>query len=102
MTDDPALQTKRALRGADRSTSRAEIIKRLFKLLSRQITLLEDAMDKKPSDAEVAVLDRLVGTLGKLIVIETRNKRPSRARQSKEMENVRNKLVERIEQLKRS
>ena len=84
-----------------KTPERRTIISRMFRLLDRQIIELEENMTDT-GDKEVAVLGRLVSTLGKLIDIENAEvNRPARV-QGKDMHELRNRLAERIEQLKRA
>lgn len=78
-----------------------DIIGRLFRLLDAQITEMEQNMTKA-SAGEAAVLGRLVATLDKLIGMKNAETaaRP-KARRTKEISDIKAKLIERIEQLKR-
>src|SRR5690606_28847168 len=87
---------RRNLRGLDRGA----IINRMFRLLERQILNLENSMTTT-GEKEVGVLSSLVGTLGKLIALETGATKPRKSEETKEMLDIRDKLVRRIEQLKR-
>lgn len=84
------------------------IIARMFRLLERQVRDLENEMDemstarKRSGDKEVALLGKLAGNLEKLVQLDARlaeGKAPRR--NSKQIEDLRSKLIERIEQLKR-
>lgn len=83
-----------------RQAGRTMIIKRLFRLLDRQIEQMERDM-KDTGEKEAAVLGRLVGTLGKLIEIDGAAGKIAKQRTTKEMVEIRNKLIRRIEELKR-
>ena len=83
-----------------RPVGRHSIIKRLFRLLDRQIAQMENEMTTT-GEKEAAVLGRLVGTLGKLIEIEGAAGKTTKQRTTKEMVDIRNKLIRRIEELKR-
>ena len=88
----------RVLRGG---ADRAFIIRQLFRLLERQIRQLEKDMTQT-GEKEVAVLGKLASTLEKLIDIEkAAEERPKRGK-SQNMHELRDKLAERIEQLKRA
>lgn len=83
-----------------RPVGRHSIIKRLFRLLDRQIAHMEDEM-KTTGEKEAAILGRLVGTLGKLIEMEGDAAKTTKRRTTKEMVDIRDKLIRRIEELKR-
>ena len=80
---------------------RKKIIKRLFALLDRMLAKLETEM-KTAGEKEVTVLGRLVQSMGKLIEIETATNLAATPRQTKDMHDIRRKLVERIDELKRN
>ncbi len=88
-------------RRSPKPLGRARIIARMFRLLEWQIDYLETNM-KTTGEKEVTVLGRLAGTLGRLIDIENKagKSKPS-ARQARDMLDIRNRLIKRIEQLKR-
>lgn len=83
-----------------RPVGRTRIITRMFRMLERQITQLEKNMTST-GDKEVTVLGKLAGTLEKLIDIESKAGagKPVR-KQTREMLDIRNRLIKRIEQLK--
>jgi len=81
--------------------NRKQIIKRLFRLLDRAIAKLEEEMTTV-GDKEVAVLSRLVQSMGKLIEIEAAGGPNASPRETRDMHDIRSKLVARIEELKRS
>jgi len=81
--------------------NRGVIIKRLYRLLSRMLETLERDMTTV-SETEVNVLGKLVLSMGKLIEIETATNAKSTPRQTRDMHDIRRKLVARIEELKRS
>jgi hypothetical protein len=81
--------------------SRKTILKRLFLLIDRLTATLEKEMTTA-GEKEVDVLGRLVTTMGKLIEIESATNRAATPRQTKDMHDIRRKLVERIEELKRN
>jgi hypothetical protein len=80
--------------------SRKTILKRLFRLVDRLTTKLEEEMTTA-GEKEVGVLGRLVHTMGKLIEIEDATNRTATPRQTKDMHDIRSKLVARIAELKR-
>lgn len=86
-------------RTATAKVHRPELIKRMFLLLDRQISLMEETM-KSIGDKEVAVLGNLARTLEKLIEIEDAQapKRATKAH-SKDMQDIRRKLEKRIDDL---
>jgi hypothetical protein len=79
--------------------NRSSLINRMFRLLDRQITQLEETMAKS-GDKEVAVLGNLARTLEKLIEIDDAEqpKRSTKAH-SKDMQDIRRKLEKRIDDL---
>ncbi len=85
-----------------RATTRSALIKRLFHLLERQIAQLETNMDDF-GDKEVAVLGSLTRNLEKLIELDLQEKSRSgkRTRRS-DIDALRKKLADRIEQLKKA
>jgi len=80
--------------------SRKTILKRLFRLVDRLTTKLEEEMTNA-GEKEVGVLGRLVHTMGKLIEIEDATNRTATPKQTKDMHDIRSKLVARIAELKR-
>lgn len=82
------------------TVDRPLIITRLFRLLERQIIELEKNM-KETGEKEVAVLGKLVSTLEKLIDIDKAASPPKPVAQQKDIRDLRNKLAQRIAQLKR-
>lgn len=92
-----------------RVVDRPQIIARMFRVLELQVKSLETELDDmerragRSGDNEASLLGKLAGTLDKLIALDAKaaNKPVSRQR-TKRMEDIRQKLVERIEQLKRS
>ena len=81
--------------------NRRLIIKRLFRLLDRMLEQLEAEMTTT-GEKEVTILGRLVQSMGKLIEIETATNTEATPRETKDMHDIRRKLVERIEDLKRA
>jgi hypothetical protein len=79
---------------------RGAIIARMFHVLDRQIVQLEQNMTET-GEKEVAVLGKLASTLEKLIDIDNAAKPAKPAQQRKDIQELRNKLAERIAQLKR-
>ena len=84
------------------AVDRIGIINRMFSLLDRQILHLERNMTAT-GEKEVAVLGKLASTLEKLIDIENASAaHKAKAMPRKDITDLRNKLAERIEQLKRA
>ena len=84
-----------------RRIDRSDIIERLMRLLERHITQLEANVGKTGA-GEAAVLGRLVNALEKLIDLKKANAPVQpKARRSSEMSDIKARLIERIEQLKR-
>ncbi|MHB1104224.1 MAG: hypothetical protein ACYC0C_15925 [Devosia sp.] len=83
--------------GMDRSI----LIRQLFGVLEKQIKHLEGVDMTTTGEKEVAVLGKLAATLEKLIEIDGKatTKKPGAA-QTKEMQDLRDKLVKRIEAFK--
>ena len=81
--------------------NRKQIIKRLFRLLDRMLAKLEEEMTIA-GEKEVNVLGRLVQSMGKLIEIEAATGTSVTPRQTKDMNDIRSKLVARIAELKRN
>jgi len=92
-------------REAVRTPTRKQIIKRLFRLVDGMAQRLEGTMNKgtmnDPGDAEVTVLGRLVQSVGKLIEIEAAADADVPKRETRDMHDIRSKLVARIAELKR-
>lgn len=83
--------------GLDRSI----LIRQLFGVLETQIKHLEGVEMTTTGEKEVAVLGKLAATLEKLIEIDAKATiRKPGAAQTKEMQDLRNKLVKRIEAFK--
>ena len=80
---------------------RKKLIDRLFILLDRMLKTLESEMTTA-GDKEVAALGRMVHAMSKLIALEDTGGTAVTARDSKEMEDIRSKLVARIAELKRN
>ncbi len=81
---------------------RQQLINRLFVLLDRMLKKLENEMTTTAGDKEVAALGRMVQAMSKLIALEDAGSTTVTARDSKEMEDIRSKLVARIAELKRN
>ncbi len=85
--------------------SRATLIKRLMKLLEKQIAELEDDMakpDRTISDKEVALLGNLTRNLEKLTELDRKERGPGKpARNSAEIEVLRKKIAARLSELKK-
>ncbi|MEP7241648.1 MAG: hypothetical protein ABI697_12250 [Devosia sp.] len=84
-----------------RKVSRKLLINRMFKLLDRSIKQLEVTMTTTGYQ-EVMVLNHLANTLGKLIDIEAGALKLAKPQKAREMHDIRNRLVQRIEELKRA
>jgi hypothetical protein len=81
--------------------SRPQIIKRMFRVLELQLVALEGNMGQT-GEKEVAVLGKLASTLEKLIDIDNAAAAVAKPKaQRKDIEELRNKLAQRIAQLKR-
>lgn len=83
----------------DESTDRTILIGMLLGALEQQIGHLEGIEMTQSGEKEVAVLGKLASTLEKLIDIEDRAK--PRAGSAVDMQEIRNKLAQRIENLQR-
>lgn len=80
---------------------RRDIIMRLFRLLDTQIRILETNMTKA-GEAEANVIGKLVASLDKLIALKkASDPAPRRSRAAREMSDIKQRLIERIDQLKR-
>ena len=87
------------------SPSRNTIINSLFRLIDRVTSNLEIQMSNAEgvvSDKEVNVLGQLVTMMGKLIDIQDSRAPKSPTRTTKQMTSIREKLAERIAELKRN
>jgi hypothetical protein len=82
------------------NVDRPQIIKRMFRVLELQVLALEGNMEKT-GEKEVAVLGKLASTLEKLIDIDNAATAVKPRAQRKDIEELRNKLAQRIAQLKR-
>jgi hypothetical protein len=80
-------------------TDRGILIGMMLGVLELQIGHLEEVEMTKTGEKEVAVLGKLATTLEKLIDIEDKSRRP--AGTGENMQDIRNKLARRIENLKR-
>jgi hypothetical protein len=96
-------------RYSTKSVNRKQIIARMFRVLELQVKSLETEMNemergaRRSGDREVSLLGKLAGNLDKLIALKaTPGNKADNRKGTKHMEDMRNKLVERIEQLKRS
>jgi len=78
---------------------RARLIRRLFKVLEGQITLLENNMSDA-GDKEVALLGVITRNLDKLIDLDQKERanKPSKKR-TKDLDDIKKKLSDRIEHL---
>ena len=85
--------------------TRRAIINRLLRLMNHMIMKLEDDMKAegaRAGEAETAVLGRLVVALGKLMGLETAESRMMPDKQNQELRDIRDKLLRRIDELKRN
>jgi hypothetical protein len=85
--------------------TRRSIIKRLLRVMNHMVIKLEDDMkaaDARAGSAEAAVLGRLVNALGKLMDLDAAESRIVPNGQNGELLDIRDKLVRRIYELKRS
>lgn len=85
-----------------RRISRADLIRRLYRLLERQIAHMETQMTD-PGDKEVAVLGNLTRNLEKLIELDQKEKGRRGTRKGRaDIDALRQKLSRRIAELKNS
>jgi hypothetical protein len=80
------------------------IIRRLLRVINHMVKKLEGEMalaSTKVGTPEAAVLGRLVTALGKLIDLEAGESRKASESQNRELLDIRDKLVRRIDELKR-
>jgi len=85
---------------APKPINRHDIIDKLFRLLEGQIEELELNMGKMGT-AEVTALSRLVTSLGRLIEIKDAESKKIKAPERRQMSAIKDRLLERIEQLRR-
>jgi hypothetical protein len=84
-----------------RRIDRRNVIMRMFRMLDSQIRNLEQNMTKA-GDGEAALLGKLVTTLDKLIELQERERgRHSSRSAAGTMTDIKSRLIERIEELKR-
>jgi hypothetical protein len=83
----------------DDTTDRVILIGMMLGVLEQQIGHLETVEMTQTGDKEVAVLGKLATTLEKLIDIEDKSRAPAGAGEN--MQDIRNKLAQRIANLKR-
>ncbi len=82
--------------------NREKLVGRIFWLVNHQIAKMEKIMDGG-GEMDVAVLNQLVGALGRLMRFEAGSAKGQKApRQTAELQDIREKLVRRIEELKRN
>jgi hypothetical protein len=82
--------------------NREKLVGRIFWLINNQIAAMEKEIDDG-KQADVALLNQLVGSLGRLIRFEsTSPKTTKRQRRTADLKDIREKLVRRIEELKRN
>jgi hypothetical protein len=104
LTEDEFDEARRELGWKHRDTSRVnrkQIIRRLFVLLDRMLINLESEM-KNVGEQEVNILGRLVQSMGKLIEIEAVTGKAVTPRETRDMHDIRSKLIARIDELKRN
>ncbi len=80
--------------------TRRSMIVRMFRLMDKVMDHMEQNLTAS-TDKDVDLLGRLVTTLGKLIEIDRTAGNRAAPRAAKEMLDIRDKLVRRIEELKR-
>lgn len=83
-----------------RRIDRKDIIERLFRLLDTHILEMETSMEGA-GRGEAAVLGRLVNTLDRLIEIQDAESKRRHPKSTRQISNIKAKLIERIENLKR-
>lgn len=90
------------------AVDRPTIITRMFRVLEKQVMDMEMEMaemaraSRRSGEKEVVLLGKLAGNLDKLMELDLRAGEGRRTRQrTKDMQDIRNRLIERIEQLKR-
>ena len=82
--------------------NRDRLVGRIFSLINRHLAAMEKNMNPG-SQTDVAVLNQLVGSLGRLIRFEAGSaKTGAPETRTTDLEDIREKLVQRIEDLKRS
>ena len=80
--------------------NREKLVGRIFWLINRHVAAMEKKVAGDPADA--ALLNQVVGSLGRLIRFEAGSEKADKQRHTAELEDIREKLVRRIEELKRS
>ena len=78
--------------------NREKLVGRIFWLINHHIARLETNMEST-SQADAALLNQLVGSLGRLIRFES-GAAAGKKRSSRDLQDIREKLVRRIEELK--
>jgi hypothetical protein len=84
--------------------TRRAIINGLLRLMNNMVKKLEEDMGRegaRPGEAETVVLGRLVTALGKLMDLEQAETRMVPDKQNRELLDIRDKLMRRIDELKR-
>jgi hypothetical protein len=88
-----------------RRKGRERLVERLFLVLERQVKEVEARMSARNGipvdDKEAKLLDSLARTLGKLMELDASEKARTGGQPSRDLRAAREKLVERIDQLKR-
>ena len=82
------------------AATRRTMVVRMFRLMDKVMDNMEANMSAS-TDNDVDLLGKLVTTLGKLIDIDRAAGKLAAPRQTKEMLDIRDKLVQRIAELKR-
>lgn len=83
-------------------TSRAKLISRMLRVLSNQVTRLEDMASKPLGEQEVRILSNMSRSLDKLIDMdktERKGRTRARSRTSREISDLRRELADRLERL---
>ena len=82
--------------------NRERLVGRIFWLVNHQIATMEKQVDEG-GQADAAVLNQLVGAIGRLMRFENASGKTAKpARETAELRDIRDKLVRRIEELKRN
>lgn len=81
------------------------MIERLLKLVDAMVGKLETEMkktDSKVGEPETAILMRLANSMTKLIELEAAGGQAESEAETREMQDIRDKLLQRIDELKRA
>jgi hypothetical protein len=83
------------------AVNRERLVGRILWLVNHQIKAMETQVEEG-KQADVAVITQLVGALGRLLRFESGSgKAPKPERETAELKDIRDRLVRRIEELKR-